>query len=74
MFLYLANIIGKTSAEPETPILWTPDTKNWLNANNPDSGKGRRQEEKGTSEDKRVVWHHWLDGHEFEQAPGTGDG
>ena len=30
MFLYLANIIGKTGAEAETPILWTPDTKNWL--------------------------------------------
>ena len=35
---------------------------------------GRRQEEKGTTEDEMVGWHHWLDGHEFEQALGVGDG
>ena len=33
-----------------------------------------RQEEKGTTEDEMFGWHHWLDGHEFEQAPGVGDG
>ena len=32
-----------------------------------------RQEEKGITEDEMVVWHHRLDGHEFEQAPGVGD-
>ena len=37
-------------------------------------GKDWRQEEKGTTEDEMVGWHHWLDGHEFEQAPGVGDG
>ena len=41
---------------------------------NPDAGKDRKQEEKGTAEDEMVVWHHWLNGHEFEQAPGVGDG
>ena len=40
----------------------------------PDAGKDRRQEEKGTTEDEMVGWHHRLDGHEFEQAPGVGDG
>ena len=39
-----------------------------------DAGRDRRQEEKGTTEDEMVGWHHWLDGHEFEQAPGVDDG
>ena len=66
--------IGRTDAEAETPVLWPPDTKNWLIWKNPDAGKDWRQEEKGTTEDEIVGWHHWLDGHEFEQAPGVGDG
>ena len=49
--------------------------KNWLIGKDPDAGKGWRQEEKGTAEgDKMVGWHHQLNGHEFEQAPGVGDG
>ena len=40
----------------------------------PDAGKDWRQEEKGTTEDEMVGWHHRRDGHEFEQAPGDGDG
>ena len=66
--------IGKTDAEAETPILWPPDAKNWLLGKDPDAGKDWRQEEKGMTEDKIVGWHHWLDGHEFEQALGVGDG
>ena len=66
--------IGKTDAEVETPILWPPDVKNRLIGNNPDAGKNWRQKEKGTTEDEMVGSHHWLDGHEFEQAPGVGDG
>ena len=66
--------IGRTDAEAETPILWPPDTKNWLNGKDSDAGKDWRQEEKGTTEDEMVGWHHWLDGHEFEQALGVGDG
>ena len=66
--------IGRTDAETETPILWPPDAKNWLVGKDPDAGKDWRQEEKGTAEDEMVGWHHWLNGHEFEQALGVGDG
>ena len=48
--------------------------KNQLTEKDPDAGKDRRQEEKGTTEDEMVGWHHRLDGHEFEQALGVGDG
>jgi len=65
--------IGRTDAEAETPILWPPDV-NWLSGKDPDAGKDRRQEEKGTPEDEMVGRHHQLDGHEFQQAPGVGDG
>ena len=63
-----------TDAEAETQKLWPPDVKNWLIGKDPDAGKDWRQEKKGTTEDEMVGWHHWLDGHEFEQAPGVGDG
>ena len=65
--------IERTDVEAETPILWSPDAKNWLIGKDPDAGKDSRQE-KGMTEDEMVGWHHWLDGHEFEQAPGAGDG
>ena len=66
--------IGRTDAEAETPILWTPDVKNWLLGKDTDAGKDWRQKKKGTTEDNMVGWHHRVDGHEFEQAPGVGDG
>ena len=66
--------IGRTEAEAEAPILWSPDSKDWLIRKNPDAVKDWRQEEKGTTEDETVGWHHWLDGYEFEQALGVGDG
>ena len=66
--------IGRTDAEAETPILWPLDEKNWLIGKDPDAGKDWRQEEKGMTEDEMVGWHHRLDGHEFEPAPGVGDG
>ena len=66
--------IGRTDAEAETPILWPPDVKNWLIWKDSDAGKDGRQEEKGTTVNKMVGWHHRLDGHEFKQAPGVGDG
>ena len=66
--------IGKTDAEAGTPILWPPDVKNWLIGKDPDAGENWRQEEKGTAEDEMIGWHHWLDGHELEQALGVGDG
>ena len=65
--------IGRTDAEAETPILWPNDVKNWLIWKDPDAEKDWGQEEKGTTEDEMVAWHHWLDGHEFEQALGVGD-
>ena len=58
--------IGRTDAEAEAPILWPPDAKTWLIGKDPDAGKDWRQEEKGTTEDEAVGWHHQLDGHEFE--------
>ena len=64
----------RTDAEAETPILWPPDAKNWLTRKDPDAEKDWRQEEKRTTEDEMVEWHHPLNGHEFEQAPGVGDG
>ena len=66
--------IGRTDVEAETPILWPPDVKNWLTWKDPDAGKDWGQEEKGTTGDEMVGWHHWLDGHESEQALGVGDG
>ena len=60
--------IGRTDAEDETPILWSPDAKNYLIWKDSDAGKDWSQEEKGKTEDEVVGWHHWLDGHEFEQA------
>ena len=66
--------IGRTDAEAQTPILWPPDAKNWLIGKDPDVGKHWGQEEKGMTEDELVGWHHWLNGHESEQAPGDGDG
>ena len=58
--------IGRTAAEAETPIIWPPDAKSWLIRKDLDAGKDWRQEEKGTTEDEMVGWHHGLDGLEFE--------
>ena len=65
--------IGRTDAEAETPILWPPDVKNWLTGKDPAAGKDWRQE-KGTTEDEMVGWHHWLYGRESGWTPGVGDG
>ena len=66
--------IGRTDAKAEALVLWPPDVKNCLIWKDPDAGKDWRQEEEGTSEDEMVGWHHQLNGHEFEQTPGVGDG
>ena len=63
-------LIGRTDAEAETPVLWPPDGKNWLNGKDPEAEKDWRQEEKGSTEDEMVGWHQWLNGHEFELSPG----
>ena len=59
--------IGRTDAEAETPVLWSPGAQNRLIGKDPDAGKDWGQEEKGTTEDEMVGWHHRLCGHEFEK-------
>ena len=66
--------IGRTDVEAETPKLGPPDVKSWLIWKDPDAGKDWGQEEKGTTEDKMVGWHHRLNGHRFRWTPGVGDG
>ena len=65
---------GRTDVEAETPILWPPDVKSLLICKDPDAVKDWGQEEKGTTEDEMVGWHHWLDGHGFGWTPEVGDG
>ena len=63
----------KHSTVAEAPILWSPDAKSWLFREDPDARKDLRQE-KGMIENEMVGWHHWFNGHEFEQAPGDSEG
>ena len=64
--------IGKTDAAAEAPILWPLDVKNWLIGKDPDAAKDLWHK-KWMTENVIVGWHHLLNGHEFEQAPGVGD-
>ena len=66
--------IGRTDAEAEAPIFWPTDMKNWFIWKGPDAGKDWRWEEKGTTEDEMVGWHHKLNGLELKQALGDGEG
>ena len=66
--------IGRTDTEAEAPILWPPDSKNWLIGKDPDAVRDWRWKEKETTKDEMVGWYHQLSGHEFEQASGVGDG
>ena len=67
-------LIGRTDAEAETQYFGNLIRRADSLEKTLDAGKDWRQEEKGTTEDKMVGWHHWLDGHEFEQALGVGEG
>ena len=67
-------LIVRIDAEAEVPILWPPDAMNWLIGKDTDAEKDWSQVEKGMTEDKMVGWHHWINGHEFEQALGVRDG
>ena len=58
--------IGRTDAEAETAILWPPHSKSWIIGKDSDAGRDWGQEEKGTTEDEMVGWHHWLNRHEFK--------
>ena len=66
--------IRRTDAVAKVLILWPPDAKNWLIGKYPDAGKDWRQGKKGTTEYEMGGWHHWVNGHEFEQATRVGDG
>ena len=68
------DFFGRNDAKAETPVLWPPHAKSCLIGKDSDAGRNWGQEEKGTTEDEMVGWHHRLDGHEFEQTPGVGDG
>ena len=65
--------IWRSDPEAEAPILWPPDVKSWLIGKDSHAGKDWRQEEEVMTEDEMVGWHHQLNGHEFEQAPGNGE-
>ena len=65
---------GRTDVEAETPILRPPDEKSWVILKDPDAGKDWGQEEKGTTEDEMVGWHHWLNAHGFGWTLGVGNG
>ena len=60
--------IGRTDVEAEAPTLWPPDAKSWLIIKDPDAGKDWRKGEEVMTENEMVGWHHWLNGHEFEQS------
>ena len=62
---------GRTDPDAEAPIFLPPNAMNWLTGKDPDAGKDWRWEEKGTTEDEMVEWHHQLNGHEFEQTLGN---
>ena len=66
--------VGRADAEAEAPIPWPPDVKSQLIGKDPHAGKDWGQEEKRVTEDEMVAWHHWFNGHEFEQAPGDSEG
>ena len=67
-------LFGRTDAEAEALIFWPPDVNSWFIGKDPDAGKYWRLKERRAIEDEMVGWHHWLNGHEFEQAPGDGEG
>ena len=68
------DFFGRNDAKAETLVLWPPQAKSWLIGKDSDAGRDWGQEEKGTTEDEMVGWHHWLDGHESEWTPGVDDG
>ena len=68
----ILNDINPRRTDAEAPILWPTDMKSRLTGKDPDAGKDWRQE-KGMTEDEMVGWHHWFNGHEFEQVPGVGE-
>ena len=68
------SLVGLTDAEAEAPIFWPPNVKSHLTGKDPDAGKDWWQEAKDLTENEVVGWHHWPNGHEFEQTPGDTEG
>ena len=68
------DFFGRNDAKAETPVLWPPHAKSWLNGKDFHAGRDWGQEEKGTIENEMAGWHHWLDGRESEWTLGVGDG
>ena len=66
--------IGNTETKAEAPVLWPPNVNSQLIGKDPDARKDWRQEEKGMTEYEMAGWHHWLNGHKFEQVLGGGEG
>jgi len=64
---------GRTDAEAEAVILWSPDVKSWLTGKDPNTGKLEGYRWRATVEEM-IGWHHWLSGHEFEQTLWDGEG
>ena len=65
--------IGRIDVEAEALTLWPPDVNSRLTGKDPDAGKDWGQEKKGVTEDEVVRWHHWFNGHEFEQTLGESE-
>ena len=65
---------GRTSSEAETPKLWPPNVKSQLIWKDSEAGKDWGQEEKGTTDNEMVGWHHWLSRHGFEQTQEDSEG
>ena len=66
--------IGRTDTTAEAPKLWPPDMKSQLIGKDPHAGKDWGQEKKWVTEDEMFEWHHWLNGHVFEQTQGDSEG
>ena len=64
---------GRNDTKAESPVLLPPHEKSWLIGKDSDAGRVWGQAEKGTTEGEIAVWHHRLDGREFEWTPGVGD-
>ena len=62
--------IGRIDSKVEVSIFWPLDANNWFIVKDPDAGKNWGLEEKGVTENEMVVWHRWINGHEFEQTLG----
>ena len=67
-------LFGRTDAEAEAPVLWPPDVNSWLTGKDPDAGKDWQQKEKRATEDEMVGGHYQLNGREFGQTLGDGEG